>query len=441
MAITQDNQPHLPRLDLKPLDDAFLDPSTKGLPFDIAALTLGEIGAQGWSLFANDLPLPAAVLKRDVLTANSAWMSRFAAMNRLEMAPHGKTTMAPHLYDRQIADGAWAITVATAQQLGVCLRFGVKRVLLANQPIGKPAVDACFRALRPPADVELYCLADSLEGVALLAKGARDNPPPADNPLRVLVEIGFEGGRTGARSEVLAIAVARAVAETPGLMLAGFECFEGILADTRSVDGFLDEVVSVATSAEEQGLLPADVPMVLSAGGSAFFDRVGERFQRVAMSRPMVRVLRSGCYITHDALTLHQAFQRIVGETTLTLPEGGLAPALEVWAHVQSRPDSTRAILTVGKRDISYDAGMPIPVHWIRPGSAKVRPEPVPDGHVVEALNDQHCHLVIPADSPLQVGDMVGFGISHPCTTFDKWSVLMVVDDAYRVVGAVKTFF
>ncbi|MCP4382603.1 MAG: amino acid aldolase [Hyphomicrobiales bacterium] len=431
----------MPRLDLKALDDAVLDPLTKGLPFATVGLSLGEIGNQGWSLFDGDLPLPAAILKRDVISANSTWMSRFAAMNGLVMAPHGKTTMAPHLYDMQIADGAWAITVATAQQLEVCARFGVKRVVLANQPIGKLAVDACFRVVAPPDSIELYCLADSLEGVALLAGGALDNPPPDDNPLRVLVEIGFEGGRTGARSEDLAIAVARAVAGTPGLGLAGFECFEGILPDTGSVDDFLDKVVSIAVSAEKKGLLPTNMPMVLSAGGSAFFDRVGERFQRIALRRPIVRVLRSGCYLTHDSLILDEAFQRIVGETRLVLPEGGLKPALEVWAHVQSRPDPTRAILTVGKRDISHDAGLPVPVGWIRPNGAMQRPEPVSDGHVVEALNDQHCHLAVPSESPLQVGDMVGFGISHPCTTFDKWSLLMVVDDAYRVVGAVRTFF
>ena len=60
---------------------------------------------------------------------------------------------------------------------------------------------------------------------------------------------------------------------------------------------------------------------------------------------------------------------------------------------------------------------------------------------MVEALNDQHCHMAVPADSPLAVGDMTGFGIGHPCTTFDKWALLMVVDEEYRVTGAVRTFF
>jgi D-serine dehydratase len=367
-------------------------------------------------------------------------MSAFAAENGLLIAPHGKTTMAPQLFALQIADGAWAITVATVQQLEVCRRLGVRRVLLANQPIGRLEVDACFRALHEDDGFELYCLADSLAGAALLAAGARRNPPPSECPLHVLVEVGFPGGRTGARTRADALAVARAVAAAPGLALAGFECFEGLLSNAPAVDAFLDEVAATAITADGEGLLPPGSPLVLSAGGSAFFDRVGERFGPVELRRPVLRVLRSGCYLTHDSVAYATAFERIKGETTLRLPSGGLEPALEVWAYVQSRPESGRTILTMGKRDVSYDSNLPVPLLWYRPGAMK-GPEPMPRGHAVLALNDQHCHLGTPGESPLKVGDMVGFGISHPCTTFDKWDLLMVVDNDYQVVDAVKTFF
>ncbi len=430
----------LPPMRTDALADIVLDPLTKGLPFGTKGLRLGEVGRQGWSLLDGDLPLPLAVIRRDVLTANSAWMSRFAVENGLLLAPHGKTTMAPQLFALQIADGAWAITVATVQQLEVCRRFGVRRVVIANQQIGRLAVDACFRALGETDGFELYCLADSLAGAALLAEGAQRLPPPADRPLRVLIEVGFRGGRTGARTRAEALAVARTVAAAPSLALAGFECFEGLLPDAPTVGAFLDEVVATAGSAEDEGLLPAGAPLILSAGGSAFFDRVGERFGAAAFRRPMLRVLRSGCYLTHDSLAYAAAFRRIVEETALRLPPGNLEPALEVWAHVQSRPEPGRTILTMGKRDVSYDASLPVALHWYRPG-AMARPEPMPRGHAVLALNDQHCHLGTPGESPLQVGDLVGFGIGHPCTTFDKWGLLMVVDENYRIVDAVKTFF
>jgi D-serine dehydratase len=427
----------LPRLELATLDAMPLDASTKGLPFGAPPLTIGAIGGQGWSVLAGDLPLPLALVREPVVRANSAWMSAFLAANGLVIAPHGKTTMAPALFDLQVADGAWAITVATVQQLEVCRRFGVRRVLMANQPVGRLAVAACFAALA--AGIELYCLVDGSAGLALLAEGASRNPPPAGNPLRILVEMGFVGGRTGARTRAAAIDLARAAAATPGLVLGGFECFEGLLPTADAAQVLVDDVVALSRQAVAESLFGVDQPVILSAGGSAFFDRVGERLGPVELGRPMVRVLRSGCYLTHDSIAYAEAFARIIRETSLPLPPGGLEPALEVWAHVQSRPEDIRAILTMGKRDVGFDAGLPVPLKWYRPGMSA--PQTMPSHHVVRALNDQHCHMELPADSPLAIGDMVGFGIGHPCTTFDKWQLLLLVDAEYRVTGGLKTFF
>ncbi|MFJ5370422.1 amino acid aldolase, partial [Bosea sp. CER48] len=195
----------LPRLSLREIEDQRLDALTKGLPSG-AALRLGDVGRQGWNVLGGDMPMPLAVIRESVLKANSAWMSAFAAGNGLLIAPHGKTTMAPQLFDLQIADGSWAITVATMQQLAVARHFGVKRVVIANQPIGRQEIAACFEALREPG-FELYCLADSIAGVTLLAQAAAEQG--GGNPLRVLVEIGFMGGRTGARSRDEALSVAR----------------------------------------------------------------------------------------------------------------------------------------------------------------------------------------------------------------------------------------
>lgn len=431
----------IPRLDMAALDALPLDPSTKGLPYEAALLSVGDVGRQGWNVLKGDMPLPAAVIRNDLLTANSKWMSTFAQTNGLLLAPHGKTTMAPYLFDLQVADGSWAITAATLQQVEVCRRFGVKRVLLANQPVGRQAVDACFRMLSADEGFELYCLADSPAGLALLAESARRLSPPAGNPLRVLVEIGFMGGRTGARTREEALSLARNIETAPGLALAGFECFEGLLATPEAADGLIDEVIVLAERACQEGLFASGRPIVISAGGSAFFDRAGERFSKVSLSCPVLRVLRSGCYLTHDSIGYAASFRRIQQETTLRLPPGGLVAALEVWAYIQSRPEKARSILGIGRRDVGFDAGMPVPTRWYRPSSSVKAPEDMPKGHEVVGLNDQHCHLGMPADSPLQVGDMVAFGIGHPCTTFDKWSMLLLVDKDYRVTQALKTFF
>jgi D-serine dehydratase len=180
--------------------------------------------------------------------------------------------------------------------------------------------------------------------------------------------------------------------------------------------------------------------VILTAGGSGYFDVVVDRLSRLPLSQPVEVVIRSGCYLTHDG----HMYRDLFGELAKRHPElaalgPGLTPALQVWARVQSRPESGKAILAVGKRDISYDVHLPEPSLWHRDGMAA--PVAIPPGHRVTGLNDQHCHMALPPESPLAVGDRVGFEISHPCTTFDKWQLLHIVDDAWRVTGALRTFF
>jgi len=297
------------------------------------------------------------------------------------------------------------------------------------------AVDACFAALAAHADLELYALADSLEGVELLARAERSASAPA---LRVLVEVGVAGARTGCRDVASALAVARAIDAAPGLTLAGVEAFEGVLPDTAAVSAFIQRVVETAIAIDAAGLFSDDV--LLSAGGTAFFDLVALGFESVKLSRPVRRVLRSGCYLTYDEFGYAKEQLRMLRERRVELPEGSLQPALEVWSYVQSRPDPDKAILTVGKRDIGYDTGWPQPVAWYRPGHM-AGPAPMPAGCTVTGLNDQHAHMSLPPSAALAVGDMVALGIAHPCTTFERWQILMLVDARLNVVGAIRTFF
>jgi D-serine dehydratase len=253
--------------------------------------------------------------------------------------------------------------------------------------------------------------------------------------------MGFAGGRTGCRTVAQALEVARAVkAEGSALALAGVEGFEGLLKEPARVEAFLDEIVAVAQMAAAQGLF-AEGRVILSAGGSAFYDLVVKKFKDALPGRETMLLIRSGCYITHDSIMYTHAFDALrLRDPALAATDGGLQPALTVWAYVQSRPEAEKAILCLGKRDISYD-DLPVPTVWFRPGSDMTAPAAVADGHVVTGLNDQHCHLKVPAASPLQVGDMVAFGISHPCLTFDKWRVIHLVDDDLSVVESIRTYF
>ncbi|HEY1588626.1 MAG TPA: hypothetical protein VGG00_02745, partial [Rhodanobacter sp.] len=256
--------------------------------------------------------------------------------------------------------------------------------------------------------------------------------------LRILVEIGARGARTGCRDIVSATAVAKAVASSPGLQLAGIEAFEGVLPGSEAIEELLARVAASARAIDALNLFGAQV--VLSAGGSAWFDLVAQQLGSLELSRPTLRVLRSGCYLTHDHLGYSRDLQRLQRERRVSLPPGGLQPALQLWAYVQSRPDPDKALLTMGKRDVGYDTALPQPIAWYRPGAMR-EPVPVPEGCIITGLNDQHAHLAMPAAAPIAVGDMIGIGIAHPCTTFERWQVLMLVDAQLNVVGAVRTCF
>jgi D-serine dehydratase len=428
---------------LDTLLDSPVDPVTKGWPAE-RALPLREVGKQGWNVLRGDLPLPVALIKSSALSNNSRWMRRFLKHFGVQICPHGKTTMAPQLFARQLADGAWGITVATVQQLRVCRRFGVQRVVMANQLVGRQAIGEVLTELRADPEFWFACLVDSVELVEQLARETRSFG--CERPMQILLEGGYPGGRTGCRTVEQALAVARAAAAAPELALIGIEGFEGLIArpspaeTAATVETFLSFLVEIAHACAAQSLF-APGKVLLSAGGSAFFDQVTKALRASGLEREVEVVLRSGCYLTHDSKMYRQFFDQMRDRGPEIDRFGdGLQAALELWAHVQSTPEPGLAIATLGKRDISFDAHMPVPEQWFRPGFHQC-PQALGAGFEVVGLNDQHAHLALPDDSPLRVGDMVSFGISHPCTTFDKWQLLYVVDDDYRVIEGIRTFF
>jgi len=431
-------------LALSSLEEQWLQPGVKGLPIT-APLRQGAIGVQGWNVLHGDTSYPVALLKTSALKHNLAWMRDFCARHGALLAPHGKTTMCPQLFGAQLAHGAWGITLANSVQARLAHRFGVRRVLLANQLVAKSDVRAVLQLLHDDPDFECIVLADSLAGVARLAE--ETNAHPLARPLQVLVELGLSGKRAGCRTPEEALTVARAVAGAPGLALAGFEGYEGLLVssdrgvDLAAVAAFVDQLGALVLEADDEGLFEG-THIVASAGGSAYFDLVARGFARLpGLSRPLVPILRSGCYLTSD----HGMYQDALSELDARegLPAGaGLRPALEIWSVVQSRPEPDLAILTMGKRDASHDAGLPVPLLFHRPGPGT--PHALPVDAVILKMNDQHAYLRLPAGpirAQLAVGDLVGCGISHPCTTFDRWPLLLAVDDAYTVHGAFNTFF
>jgi D-serine deaminase-like pyridoxal phosphate-dependent protein len=344
--------------------------------------------------------------------------------------------MSPEIVERQLRAGAWAITAANVQQARTFRAFGVERVLIANEVVDPLAVRWIASELAADDRFECCCLVDSLAGVELMEQAVGDAAP--DRPIPVLVELGIPGGRTGARGIGPAVDVAEAVARSPVLQLAGVEAYEGIIGaatldDTLvAVDAFLADVRRVASALAQQRRFEGLDEVILTAGGSAYFDRVIDALGGLHLGRPVRLVLRSGCYVTHDS-----SFYRVrspLGTRAAGHPE--LRPALEAWGVVLSRPEPGLAIAGFGKRDVPYDLDLPVPERLRRRSGALEKL----DGATVTAVNDQHAFLSV-AGAELEVGDWIGCGISHPCTAFDKWRAIPVVDDDYEVVGVARTYF
>jgi len=395
----------------------------------------GEIAALGWNLLREDLSLPTAVLYRERLLHNLSWMQQFVAAYGVKLAPHGKTTMAPKLFDLQLQAGAWGITLATAHQTLVAYEHGVRRILMANQLVGKQNLATIARLLKDP-DFEFFCLVDSAQQVEQLGEYFR----AAGLRLHVLIELGADGGRTGVRDSGQLESTLDALDHwREALVLRGIEIYEGVLDDEGAIRGFLQRAVSVTRDLMHHGRFDRN-PILLSGAGSAWYDVVAEVFSSAGLGDAVEVILRPGCYLTHDVGVYREAQQKIQQRNPIARHmKESLQPALQLWAYVQSVPENEKAIVALGKRDAAFDAGLPAPSLHYRPGN--MAPAIAPSHWSLTKMMDQHAYLRIHEADDIRVGDMIGFDISHPCLTFDKWRWLPVVDTEYTVVDLVQTFF
>ncbi|MFM0499600.1 amino acid deaminase [Paraburkholderia caffeinilytica] len=417
---------------------ATIDPYSKGLGMvPGTSIQLTDAPRLEWNLLNEDVSLPAAVLYADRVEHNLKWMQAFVAEYGVKLAPHGKTTMAPQLFRRQLETGAWGITLATAHQVRAAYHGGVSRILMANQLVGRHNMMMVAELLSDP-DFEFFCLVDSVEGVEQLGQFFTS----VRKPLQVLLELGVPGGRTGVRDEAQRNAVLEAIARYPDVLkLAGVELYEGVLKEEHEVREFLQSAVAVTRALVDEGRF-ARTPAVLSGAGSAWYDVVAEEFAKASETGKVEVVLRPGCYLTHDVGVYRKAQTDIFARNPVAKKMGeGLLPALQLWAYVQSIPEPDRAIIGLGKRDSAFDAGMPEPSRHYRPGTEAPRDIAASEGWEIFGLMDQHAYLRIPAGADLKVGDMIAFDISHPCLTFDKWRQVLVVDPSYRVTEVIETFF
>jgi len=384
-----------------------------------------------------ELLLPTLALRRSALRHNLDLFARWCEENGVSHAPHGKTTLAPQLFCSQLEAGAWAVTAATVSQTRLMWEHGVRRVLLANQVVDRPGLEWVASTLTADPGFELFVLVDSLPGVQrmddLLAAAG------FDGRLGVLLELGANGGRTGVRTLAEGDAVAAAVTHAPHLDLAGVECFEGVYPPDRTaesvarVDAFVGSLAELLVALDGRGAFNGRAEVVISAGGSCYPDRAASALSALpSLGRPLRTVVRSGCYLTHDHGRLGRC-SPLHADAGHHL--GALRPALELWAYVLSAPEPGLALCGFGRRDAPHDVDLPVVLGRVEDDRSW---STVP-GARVHGLNDQHAF--VRHDGDLAVGDLLVLGVSHPCTAFDKWPLVPVLDEHDHVVDVIRTYF
>jgi len=432
--------------------DTPLSSQTKGIPASAGTVRLGDVGKKGWNVVRGDMMLPLLTVRAGQMKANLRAMWDYAAYHGVHLAPHGKSTVCPQIYLEQMSEGGcWGITAATVQQAAVVAATGIPNIIIANEVVARANIEQLAELKVRYPDTVIYSLVDSEAVVAQLAAFGKSKL--AERKFQILLEVGYVGGRTGIRTPDAAGQVIEAVKRHADVVeLCGVEGYEGTInlpdpAETiRSVDRFLDFIIATLTQCKEAGVLRKG-EVLLTAGGSAYFDRVVDKFTD-AHSGPGTRiVLRGGSYLTYDHGFYETKLQQLDSRGGLEGPKGRIKaaeqfrPALELWAMVQSLQDPGIAILTMGIRDLPYDLGYPRPLRQFREGKQMVDLEANGLPFKIINSNDQHCYMTYPAGADIAVGDVISCGISHPCTAFDKWDVLYSIDDDNNVVAALKTFF
>ncbi|OEF95435.1 amino acid deaminase [Vibrio splendidus] len=387
-----------------------------------------------YRLVDEEISLPVAIIKQSALANNLNWMQSFADHHQVKLSPHGKTSMTPDFFRQQLENGAWGITVATPAQAEIAAMAGAKRIIMANQLVGKTNM-AIIEQLISEFDVDFYCCVDSSVNVQQLNQYFANKK----QTLKVLIEFGVPGGRCGCRSPKEVLELAQTIQDTPALSLAGIEVYEGVIhGDNAEQDirTFLNQALSSVESLASDSLITGQP--IITGAGSAWYDVVAECLANLT---DYLAIIRPGCYAIHDTGIYLDAQSKVLQRAQVNQGYacelgGDLESALEVWAYVISRPEPTKLVIGLGKRDVAFDAGLPIAERGYRNGEAiSVK------GLTATAVMDQHTFVETDGSAEIEVGDMIAFSTSHPCLTFDKWRYIAISDDDHQVSHWVETCF
>jgi D-serine dehydratase len=415
------------------------EPYFQGSTLEKGSGCLTDLNDNGWDLLAEEVSFPIAVIKEKQLLNNAKWMQEFSDRASVKLAPHGKTSMTPELFKLQLQQGCWGISLATVPQVINAFGHGVQRIILANQLVGAYHMKLIANLLLT-TDIEFYCFVDSVENIHALGKYFS-----AENvSLNILIEVGVLQGRCGWRDTQNIAPLIEAMAQYPNLHLCGVSFYEGVIHGNDAADKIVTFITSICAMfgklCSENRFYSKDI--IITGAGSAWYDLVSKELSANNGKDGFnyIPIIRPGCYLIHDKGIYQSAQNDVINRSQLACDiSGELISNLELWAYVYSVPESGLAVIGLGKRDVAFDAGLPIPEYLYRPGNKK----PKAIEGVTEVINimDQHCMMTFCNKTSLQPGDLIIFSTSHPCLTMDKWRRIGLIDNNFIVKKTMETFF
>ena len=316
-----------------------------------------------------DLDTPALLLDLDRFEHNVRTMAGHLQARGVAWRPHAKAFKCPAIAHALLRAGAIGVTVAKVSEAEVMAAGGVGDILIAHLVVG-PAKAARLAALQRQAEVK--ATVDHPDHLDPLAAAAR----AAGVTIGLLVDVDLGMGRTGVGSPEAAVALARRVADTPGLRFDGLMGYEGhtlFLEDPDEKRRAIEEAIARLLAARDAVAAAALSCPIVSAGGSGTYQYTADI--------PGVTEIQAGGGAFACVYYIQGCRVR------------GHLPAISVLATVVSRPCPDRAILDIGQKSISGHRQLP---------ALKDRP-----GCTVVNLSAEHTTVTVDPDHDLRIGQKV----------------------------------
>ncbi|GBD49870.1 DSD1 family PLP-dependent enzyme [Methylopila sp. Yamaguchi] len=325
------------------------------------------------------LDTPSLVVDLDVMEANLARIAASCAKGGVAWRPHCKTHKSPEIAKLQIAAGAVGVTCAKLAEAEVMADAGIADILVANQIVGPIKIERLM-ALRAQAHITVAV--DGTENAEALSEAAARRGLTLD----VVIEVDTGARRAGVPPGLPVLELARRVAALPGLRLAGVMTWEAHttkISDPKekraAIEDAIGALVASADLCRENGIAIG----IVSCGGTGTF--------ATAAAIAGVTEIQAGGGVFGD----------VRYRTIYNVP---LAYGLTVHATVTSRPTPRRIVCDAGKKAMSVDSGVPLPLDL--PPVASV------------SFSAEHGKIELQSDqaSP-RVGDRIRFVVGYADTT------------------------